>query len=259
MKRWWQREPAIAWGLVLFFPIGLLLMWKYAPWRTSVKLGWTAAFAALVVVVAVTGSSGGGKTPSSAAAQRTAGTPQATQSTTHPTTETTRAASAGLTSPLATATPDSESNTEQYVAGVTPVAATVPGSVALPDPNLTPGDVLPVGIAQICVVGYSSSVRSVTIATKDEVYAEYHIVSHAPGQYEVDHLIPLELGGSNSVKNLWPEPAQPEPGFHQKDLLENRLHELVCARSLDLATAQHAIAANWYAAFVRYVLGDDGR
>src|SRR5262249_31667040 len=72
---------------------------------------------------------------------------------------------------------------------------------------------------------------------------------------EVDHLIPLELGGSNAIKNLWPEPADPTPGFHQKDALENKLHALVCAGSLDLATAQQAIAANWYSAYVQYVLG----
>lgn len=61
-----------------------------------------------------------------------------------------------------------------------------------PDPALTPGDVFPVGVDQICVSGYSSRVRNVSTATKDAAYAEYHIVSHTTGQYEVDHLIPLE-------------------------------------------------------------------
>jgi hypothetical protein len=91
--------------------------------------------------------------------------------------------------------------------------------------------------------------------TKNEAYAEYHIVSHTTGEYEVDHLIPLELGGSNDLKNLWPEPAAPKPGFHEKDSLENKLHELVCAGSLELGAAQHAIATNWWLAYVQYELG----
>ena len=128
-------------------------------------------------------------------------------------------------------------------------------SVLLPSPALTPGDVFPVGTGEICVSGYSSRVRSVSTSTKNAVYAEYHVVSHTTGQYEVDHLIPLELGGSNDIKNLWPEPANPRPGFHEKDTLENKLHALVCAGSVDLATAQHAIAGNWYVAYVQYVRG----
>jgi len=53
------------------------------------------------------------------------------------------------------------------------------------------------------------------------VYGEYGIATHRPYQYEVDHLISLELGGSNAIANLWPEAALPKPGFHQKDAVEN--------------------------------------
>jgi len=42
--------------------------------------------------------------------------------------------------------------------------------------------------------------RNVPESEKRQVYAEYGIRSHASGQYEVDHLIPLELGGSNSIR-----------------------------------------------------------
>ena len=88
-----------------------------------------------------------------------------------------------------------------------------------------------------------------------EVYGKYSIPYPEPsGTYELDHLIPLELGGDNASANLWPEPASPAPGFHQKDDLENTLHDLVCAGALGLAAAQHAIASNWYAAYLRYVI-----
>jgi hypothetical protein len=37
---------------------------------------------------------------------------------------------------------------------------------------------------------------------KAQVHREYGIASHQSGEYEIDHLISLELGGSNDIKNL---------------------------------------------------------
>src|SRR5262249_16647341 len=83
-------------------------------------------------------------------------------------------------------------------------------------------------------------------SVKDQVYAEYGITSHQPREYEVDHLISLELGGSNSIKNLWPQSYKTKPwNARVKDRLENRLHELVCSGQLDLATAQTETAPDW--------------
>jgi hypothetical protein len=138
-----------------------------------------------------------------------------------------------------------------------PPTAAAPAGVALPDPRRTPGETFPgVTVAQICTSGYSSSVRHVEHQQYVDVYAAYGVPYPEPsGTYELDHLIPLELGGDNSDANLWPEPASPTPGFHQKDDLENRMHDLVCAGRLDLHEAQREIATNWYAAYVRYVGG----
>ena len=113
----------------------------------------------------------------------------------------------------------------------------------LPDPKLTPGDALDVTIADISVPGYTKKVRNVPEEVKRRVYAEYGILTHAPREYEVDHLIPLEIGGSNSIKNLWPQSYITQPwNAHVKDVLENRLHVLVCSGKLDLKTAQQEIA-----------------
>ena len=113
----------------------------------------------------------------------------------------------------------------------------------LPDRACTPGEVFArATAAQICVSGYSRSVRDVPESLKQQVYAEYGIESHVPGSYEVDHLISLELGGDNSAANLWPEIS---PGYHQKDGIENRLHDAVCAGSISLRTAQVQIARDW--------------
>lgn len=121
---------------------------------------------------------------------------------------------------------------------------------SLPDPACSPGAILSnATTTQICQSGYSSSVRNVTTATKDQVYAEYGVTSHQPGQYEIDHIISLELGGSNDIANLFPQPADPRPGFHEKDQVENYLHSQVCSGKMSLADAQHQIATNWLAVY----------
>ena len=120
----------------------------------------------------------------------------------------------------------------------------------LPDPACTPGAVFPKATAaDICTPGYSSKVRNVPTSTKNKVYAEYGITSHEPGQYEVDHLVALELGGSNSIANLWPEPAEPRPGFHEKDKVEDYLHAQLCDGKLSLQQVQVQIATNWVEVF----------
>jgi len=125
----------------------------------------------------------------------------------------------------------------------------------MPDKHLTPGQVFAgVTASQVCTSGWSSSHRNVASAQYHEVYGEYGIPYPEPsGTYELDHLVPLELGGDNANANLWPEPAAPAPGFHQKDVLENAMHDRVCAGSLGLVEAQREIASNWYAADLNYV------
>ncbi len=120
----------------------------------------------------------------------------------------------------------------------------------LPDAHCTPGAVFSgVTPQKLCVTGYTRTVRNVPASEKAQVFAEYGVIAHTPGQFEIDHLIPLELGGSNALANLWPEAASPAPGFHQKDVVENYLHDKVCSGKLPLQTAQHEIATNWIGAY----------
>ena len=118
---------------------------------------------------------------------------------------------------------------------------------SLPDPACTPGAVFPDATREIiCVSGYTKTVRSVSVSLKKRVYAEYGISYPQPtGSYEADHFIPLELGGSNDIANLFPEAANPTPGFREKDLVENYLHQEMCSRRIPLAIAQKLIADNW--------------
>jgi hypothetical protein len=125
-----------------------------------------------------------------------------------------------------------------------------PYTVFLPNPALTPGDVLPVNVKTVCVPGYSRTVRDVPAAVQHQVYLRYDIRVHQPGEYEVDHLISLELGGSNALANLWPQSYVTQPfNAHVKDALEAELHREVCAGTLPLAAAQQEIRGDWIKAW----------
>ena len=136
-------------------------------------------------------------------------------------------------------------------------AANVPArcavSRALPDRACTPGAV-DSRVTQanikttICIQGYTKTVRppvSYTNPLKTRLMAAYGEKGPASG-YELDHLVSLELGGNpTSPQNLWPEPYAPTPGAHEKDKVENYLHQQVCAGSMTLAEAQRIISTDW--------------
>jgi hypothetical protein len=124
----------------------------------------------------------------------------------------------------------------------------------IPDHAKTPGDVLTTDAAAICVHGYTKTVRDVPQAMKDQIYSSYGITDRKPREYEIDHLVSLELGGSNSARNLWPQSYLTQPlNAHTKDKLENRMHKLVCDGQLDIRTAQQEIAKDWIGAYAKYI------
>ena len=91
------------------------------------------------------------------------------------------------------------------VLGLLCSSALAANSPLTPDPKLTPGDVLTSNPKIICVSGYTQTVRDVPQTLKNQVYKIYGITNRKPREFEVDHLISLELGGSNSIRNLWPQ------------------------------------------------------
>jgi hypothetical protein len=110
----------------------------------------------------------------------------------------------------------------------------------------TPGDVTQHDTAAICSAGNASRHRKVSYRTRDRVYLAYGIPrGQRKGRYEIDHLVPLELGGSNRPANLWPQPLA---DAKRKDRVEEQLHDLVCAGRMSLDAAQRAVERDWHTA-----------
>ena len=124
---------------------------------------------------------------------------------------------------------------------------------SVPDPQLTPGATVPLTRADVCAVGVVETARVVPVDVARRVFAAYGVNTPEPRAYEVDYLITPALGGSDNIRNFWPQPYKNTVwNADIKDALEDHLRELVCAGRLDLATAQHEIAVDWISAYKKY-------
>jgi hypothetical protein len=143
----------------------------------------------------------------------------------------------------------------RYSATSAPVSSLLSsGRGILPDHFLTPGAARRVSLDQVCSLPHEEVIKDVSQAEKERVFAEYRIGRGQSDQYEIDYLITPGLGGDDDIRNLWPEPSNAVTwNAHVKDVLEERLHEMVCSHQLDLSVAQAAIATNWIAAYEKYV------
>ena len=124
-----------------------------------------------------------------------------------------------------------------------------------PDPTLTPGAVRTTDVADVCSHG-TSQLRNMTSERRDWLMREYGLPPGPHPDYELDHLIPLGIGGDDRDANIWPEPratVESEWTAERKDQLEAKLRALVCAGRLDIVVAQKAVADDWTEAWLRYV------
>lgn len=125
----------------------------------------------------------------------------------------------------------------------------------LPDQGLTPGDVRQVVLADICTSEDDDDLDpAVPLPVRIKIFSEYGVSAEQQKKdFQVDYLINPQLGGTNDIHNLWPQPSRSaEWNAEAKDALERHLHRMVCDGKVDLREAQRDIATNWIAAYQKY-------
>ena len=128
-----------------------------------------------------------------------------------------------------------------------------------PDPRCTPGGVIP-GLTLDDL--RSPSWRTGCIRNCQSSEAQKHVTydwyglerpqdNYGQNQVcELDHLVPLELGGADGLGNIWPQCGPDLATLHdrffkQKDIVENYLAARVRAGDIPLDAAQRGIATDW--------------
>jgi hypothetical protein len=139
-----------------------------------------------------------------------------------------------------------------------PAGARVPqGPVSRPDPKLTPGAVAIKDSAAVCKVSkheprISPTNPLIPLSEQQAVFQSYRISPVSSRHYALDFLVPLQLGGALTQNNVWPISTTKGTGFTQKELLNVRMHILVCHGEMPLAEAQRMMAEDWVGLWVRY-------
>jgi hypothetical protein len=124
--------------------------------------------------------------------------------------------------------------------------------VSVPDSRFAPGATVLLSRNAVCSQEAANN-RTVSSAVQLRVLEEYGIAGADPRAYEIDYLVTPALGGADDIRNLWPHSHSATVwNAAVKDDLENRLRQMVCQGSLDLAEAQRDIAVNWIDAYKKY-------
>jgi hypothetical protein len=126
-------------------------------------------------------------------------------------------------------------------------------TTVVPDPVLTPGAVRTTDPVEICSTG-TRQLRHWSRSRDDRILAEYGLSPGPHPSLEIDHLIPLGIGGADDDSNLWPQrrrAIEPDWPAEKKDDLEFRLRDLICSGQLDVREAQKAVADDWIEAYRR--------
>lgn len=114
----------------------------------------------------------------------------------------------------------------------------------MPNPKLTPGR----------IAKTESDRTGVTLQLEQKVFARYRLPWSRRAEFKIDHLIPPELGGADTIDNLWPQSVRARPyGSDRKELLAEVLLHKVRAGKMSVAQARETISRDWIDAFIDHV------
>jgi len=114
----------------------------------------------------------------------------------------------------------------------------------LPNPKLTPGR----------IAERDKDRGGVSLKMEKKVFSRYRLPWLRRAEFKIDHLIPIELGGADTIDNLWPQSAGAKPyGADRKELLTEVFLERIARKQITLEQAQEQIRKDWIDAFIDHV------
>jgi hypothetical protein len=128
-------------------------------------------------------------------------------------------------------------------------------SAQLPNSDKTPGDIAKLKTGQVCAPDFAASVKPVSRRARTHALERYGIRPETFSS-ELEHVVPLSLGGSNSPDNFYPFHPSGAFTLDAKQTLAAKLRDLVCAGNMSLKEAQNA-RKEWTKAYQRQMSGQN--
>lgn len=124
-------------------------------------------------------------------------------------------------------------------------------SAQLPNSYFTPGSTTNASSKQLCAADFDPVGNPIASWQRTTALERYGI---RPESFtgELDHLVPVALGGSNDPDNLWPMHGKDELTPEAKARLAMRLKQMVCDGKMSLKDAQNAFKKDWTKAYKQY-------
>lgn len=131
-----------------------------------------------------------------------------------------------------------------------------------PDPKLTPGKIATSDFKELTStvngLTYSKNHRVTPQSMKNQVCKEYPVNCKGNPRPEVDHFVPLALGGADDALNLWEEPDTimwngQDWGYHTKDKLEAYMIIQMKKGKIAPKDAQNCIMNDWVSCYKQYI------